>query len=137
MVDTVDSQVLRNGQNRYAVRLTNISDGTGESAVTKIDRSTLTGPNGVDAPTKLVIEELDWNVQGFTYVHLFWEDSTDQTIDVLSGDSYRDYRHLGGLVPDDFTAQGANPERGDIVLTTAGTTSGNTYDITITIGLKE
>jgi len=136
MADAVDTQVMVNGQNRYVARFTNLSDGTGESTVTKVDRSALTGPDGVNAPAKLVIEELDWNVQGFTYVSLLWDDGTDQQIDLLSGDSYRDYRHLGGLVPDDHTDQVATPANGDIILTTAGLTSGNTYDITVVLRLK-
>jgi hypothetical protein len=136
MADAVTTDVLFNSNNRRTIKITNISDGTGESAVTKIDRTTLTGPNLVDAPTKLVVEEIDYDVQGFTYVKLQWVDATNQEIAMLAGQNYKDFSYLGGFTPDDFTDQAANPTRGDIVLTTVGAVSGDTYDITITVRLK-
>jgi hypothetical protein len=131
MADTVDSVVMFSGRRRYAARFTNVSDGTGESAVVKIDKSTLVGPDGTE-PSRLVIEELVWNIQGFTSVRLFWDHTTDDEIDVLSGGGSRNYTEVGGLV-DPASAGGT----GDIVLTTAGAVSGATYDISIVVRLKD
>ena len=132
MADTVDSLVVFKGQRRYSVRLTNVSDGTGESAVPKVDISTLTGPNGI-APTKTVVEEIQWSIQGFTNVSLFWDHTTDDEIAKLgSGNGYFNFRQLGGLT-DPASAGGT----GDILLTTAGAVSGATYDITLVIRLKD
>ena len=136
MVDTVTSRVLRDGNNRYSVHLTNVSDGTSETNVVKIDRSSLTGPNGVDAPSKMSIEEIAYDIQGFTAVYLDWDDSTHQVGVKMSGQNFMDYRHLSNLTPDDHADQVANPEYGDIILTTVGAASDATYDITITVKLK-
>ncbi len=128
MADTVTSAVLpaATGQStrHYGVRLTNVSDGTGESNVVKIDISTLTGPDGLTTTT-FPIEELVWNIQGFTSVRLTWDHNTDIVIDILSGQGYRDYRNYG-LLCDSGTGG-----TGDVLLTTAGAVSGATYDITI------
>lgn len=132
MVDAVNTEVLFSGSRRYVVRLTNVSDGTGETTVTKVDRSALTGGMG-GAPDKLVIEEMTWSIQGFNGVALYWDDSTDEPLAVLSGDNYMDYRHYGGLVPD---VEGSGTA-GDIVLSTVGTAAANdTYDIIIAMRLK-
>ena len=136
MADAVDTQVLISGQNRYVARFTNICDGTGESGVVKVDRSALTGPDGT-SPLKLAIEEVDWDVQGFTYISVFWEDATDQQAMLLSGQGYKDYRHNSRLVPDTFGDQVATPANGDLTFTTAGNVLGDTYDITITLKLKD
>lgn len=130
MADVVDSLVLFSGKNRYSVRLTNISDGTGESAVAKIDKSTLTGPDGTE-PGKIVIEQLSWAIQGFASVRLHWDHTTDDEIAVLAGVGYNDYRPVGGMV-DPASAGGT----GDVVLTTNGGGSGSTYDILLVVRLK-
>ena len=44
MADAVTTQVLEDGERLYIAKFTDISDGTGESAVLKIDVSTL-NPN--------------------------------------------------------------------------------------------
>lgn len=138
MADAVDTEVLFNGTRKYKVRITNISDGTGETAVAKVDRSGLIGPNGV-APSKLVIEQIEYSVAGFEEVTLKWDDATDETIAVLSGDGYKDYREAGGLVPD-ASPSALGDATGDILLTTnAGGTAeaaGDNYDITLHLRLK-
>jgi len=49
MADTVNTSVLRNVGRHYSVHLTNECDGTGESAVAKVDISTLTNASGTTA----------------------------------------------------------------------------------------
>lgn len=124
MADAVDSTVLFSGSQRYAVRLTNISDGTGESGVVKVDKSAL-GAN------KLAIEEIEWGIQGFDYVALYFDHDTDDEAAVLSGNGYKDYRGFGGLVDPNSTGG-----TGDIILTTGGAAAGASYDITLHVKLK-
>jgi hypothetical protein len=131
MADSVDTLVLVSGQNRRAIRLTNVSDGTGESAVVKIDKSAFTGPDGTE-PTTISIEEIFWNIQGFTSIRLFWDHTTDDEIVVLSGSGYLDFTKLGGL--DDPASSG---ETGDVILTTAGAVSGATYTIVLVVRFKD
>jgi hypothetical protein len=125
MADTVDVKVVYSGKRRYTVHMTNISDGTGESGVTKVDISALTG--FPFTPTATTIDLIEYNVQGFTSVRLFWDHTTDDEIAVLgTGAGVIDWGAYGGNV--DPRSSGGT---GDILLTTAGTTSGNTYDITM------
>lgn len=131
MADTVDSLVEFSGDRIYIVRLTNVSDGTGESAVVKVDKSGLTNSKGTE-PGKLIIREIQWTMQGFTSVRLFWDHTTDDEIAVLSGNGYRDYRDSGGL-----TDPASTGGTGDILLTTAGAASGATYDIRLTCQLGD
>lgn len=131
MADTVDVRPLFIGTRRVAYRFTNVCDGTGESAVKKIDISTLVGPNGINAPTRTTIEQLEWSIQGFTSVRLSWDHTTDDEIAVLAGAGFKDFREVGGMV--DPASAG---DTGDIMLTTAGNTAGATYDITIVLRLK-
>lgn len=130
MADTVDSLVVFAGKRRRVVRFTNISDGTGESAVVKFDISALTGLSGA-APSKLVVEWIEYDIQGFTSVRLYWDATADDEIAVLSGQGVLDWTAYGGLT--DPASSGAT---GDILLTTNGATSGDTYTITIGVRLK-
>lgn len=130
MADTVDIQTIYSGPRRLALKFSGYSDGTGEVDVVKVDKSTLTGPNGSE-PSKLVIEEIEWNIQGYNYIILEWDRTSDQEIAVLGkGSGYKDYRPYGGLVDN------ASGGTGDVVLTTSGATSGASYDIAIVLRLK-
>ena len=131
MVDTVDTNSIFTGTRKITRKFTNISDGTGETSVVKVDISGLTGPNGVGAPTYTSIEKIEGNVQGFTSVRLHWDHTTDDEIAILgTGCYYGDWRDEGCLV--DPRSTGGT---GDILLTTAGAAAGATYDITMTIRL--
>lgn len=131
MADTVDTLTVFRGTRRQAYRFTNVSDGTGESAVIKVDISTLVGPDGT-APTAVAVEEILWNMQGFTSVRLFWDHTTDDEIAVLSGNGYKNLVKVGGLM--DPRSTGGT---GDVLLTTAGAVSGAVYDITLVLKLKD
>ena len=130
MADTVDTITVETHLKRHVVRLTNVSDGTGESAVIKVDKSTLVASNGLE-PRDLIIDEIEWAIQGFSSVRLFWDHTTDDEAVILSGNGYSNYWSSGGL-KDPRSAGGA----GDIVLTTAGAASGATYNILLNCRLQ-
>lgn len=136
MADAVTSNVILNSNKHYVIHLTNISDGTGEAAVIKVDKSTLLASDGAE-PASLDILQARWAVQGFTSVRILWDHTTDDTGLVLSGSGYDDFTQLIDDTRLKNTAGLADPRSsgatGDILLTTAGTTSGNTYDITLWI----
>ncbi len=124
MADTVGTDVLFNGTRKYHVRLTGISDGTGETAVIKVDKSTLTNGNGTE-PGKLSIVYAEWSIQGFTSVQLFFDHNTDDEALLMSaGNGWRDFSKQGGF-PDPASAGGT----GDIILTSKGPVAFATYDI--------
>lgn len=131
MADVVDSIVLESTIQRYIVRLTNVSDATGESAVVKVDKSTLVASNGLE-PQDLVIDEIEWSIQGFTSVRLFWHHTAnDEAVVLGTGSGFRTFWPSGGL-KDPRSAGGT----GDILLTTAGAASGATYDIVLNCRLR-
>lgn len=131
MADTVDTLVLQSNQRRYIARFTNVSDATGESAVVKVDKSTLVAANGLE-PYRLILDYAKWSIQGFTSVRLFWDHTTDDEIAVFgTGAGERNYAENGGLY-DPVSAGGT----GDVLLTTAGAASGATYDIELNFRLE-
>lgn len=126
MADAVTAEYVFNGRRRKVLHLTNISDGTGESAAVKADISALTFGRG-EVPTYTTIDMIDYNIQGMASVRLLWDHTTDDEIAVLpSGQGTIDWAAIGGKT-DPRTAGGT----GDIVATTNGAESGGTYDITI------
>lgn len=135
MADAVTSRVVANTNDRYAIHLTNISDGTGESVVVKADKSTLLARDAAE-PASLDIEQVRWNIQGFTSVRILWDHDTDDVALVLSGSGYDDFRGVdSGMAPLAQTGGLLDPRStggtGDVLLTTNGGASGSTYDITI------
>src|SRR3990167_3235560 len=135
MTDTVQTNTIFSGARKKVYQFTNISDGVGESAVVKIDRSTLTGPSGT-VPTNIVVEQLQWSIQGFTSVRLFWEHSSgdDEIVLLAPGNGVASWVAVGGLKQP--TAVSAATD-GDIYITTNGAVSGATYTITIVVRLKD
>lgn len=129
MADAVDTKVIQDGRRYYVVHLQNYSDGTGESAVTKVDISTLLAANG-QACTYTRIDNIFGVVWGGT-VRLYWDHTTDDEIATIQGPVNLDWSWEGGNV-DPKSAGGT----GDIVLTTAGFASASGYDLTIRLVKK-
>jgi hypothetical protein len=115
----------------HVLRLTNLCDGTGESAVVKINISDHLSEGGTTA-TVIVIEKIEFSVQGFTTVTLLFDHTTDVVAAILVDTEFgvKDWSKVGGIV--DNGSGGA----GDLLLTTTGDTAGDTYDITITYRAK-
>lgn len=131
MADSVKINVLSNTAKRYKVQLLNLSDGTGESAVTKIDKSTLTGLNGLE-PGSLVLEGVEGESSGME-VYIYADRTTPVQLARIGGMGYyeADYRDVGGLQTN--TAGGT----GDILLTTNGHSAGDSYDIKLYFRKKD
>jgi len=130
MTDAVSTKVLFTGNNIYSIRITGVSDGTGESDVVKIDKSSLIGPKGVE-PARIKVMDISWDISGWEGINLEWDGSTDAVAFVLSTNGYEDFAKVGGLVADNSDGTG------DLLLTTVGTgASGDTYTITLNCRLK-
>lgn len=125
MADTVASQTLSDGPKIAVLKLTNISDGTGESAVTKVDVSALQASADGDACTGVTIERIWWQCIGMK-VQILWDATSDLFCIELgenqSGD--HDYTKFGGL-----TNNAGSGKTGDVKFTTVGHTSGDTYTV--------
>lgn len=130
MADSVDTLVEFSGKRRYTVRITNVSDGTGESAVHKVVLAGLLTANGNQA-TSLNVRSLQWSIQGFSSVRLFWDHTVPDELAMLgAGTGFKDYTDAGSL-NDPRSAGGT----GDITVTTAGNAVGATYDILLELQL--
>lgn len=125
MADTVTTQVLNDGPRNYVIRLTNISDATGETNVVKVDKSTLVGVHGTE-PDSLALVSANCFIQGFEAVKLTWDHTADVTFCVLAGDGFDTFHKTN---PINDTGSGGT---GDILLSTVGVAAANdTYDITL------
>ena len=118
MADAVTSQTIVDGLRNVVQKFTNLSDGTGESAVLKVDVSALSG-----APSEVSILKIHYSVTGMV-VTLLWDADTDVRIVDLAGDGCMDLTGFGGLQNNAGTGV-----TGDIRLTTTGHTAGDNYTI--------
>lgn len=129
MADAVTTTTVFDGRSRLVVHLTNVSDGTGESNVVKVDKSAFTGPNGLE-PTNFVFERIEYDVSSMR-VLLTLDRTTDQTVAVLQGQGVMDWKDSGGLL------KASSGDTGDILLTTANHAAGDGYDITLYLRKKD
>ncbi len=129
MADAVTSQTLIDGD-RYAVmKFTNISDGSGESAVTKVDVSALqastSNTGNQKTCTGVSIERIWWQCIGMKVRILFDASSDVMAIELGENQSgSHDYTIFGGLINN-----AGSGKTGDINFTTVGHTSADTYTI--------
>ena len=134
MADTVTSQTLKDHASAWAVKLTNISDGTGESNVVKVSANNLVASNGDGSSQRLSITKIFWNVSKGTSptidprVTLLWRATSNTTIVSLSGSGYWDLT-TGGQCP--LTNNAGSGVNGDILLSTAGFTNTAAYTVII------
>ena len=121
MADAVTSQTIVDGARNVVMKFTNLSDGTGEAAVIKVDVSALNG-----APTSVSIKRITYSVTGMVAT-LLWDATTDVRIVELGGETgVMDFCKFGGL-PNNAGAG----VTGDILLTTTGATAGDSYSIVL------
>lgn len=125
MADAVTSQTLADGPKYAVLKFTNISDGTGESAVTKVDVSALASSADGDACSGVVIERIWWQCIGMK-VQILWDATSDQFCIELGENQSgnHDYTIFGGL-----TNNAGAGKNGDIKFTTVGATAADTYTV--------
>lgn len=126
-------KTLISGKNRYVVNITHTWVTADETDVVVIDRSALTGPDGV-LPSKIRIDEITWAVSpGLDVVRLEWDFATDEVIENLQGQGYMDYRPYGGKNP---SGTPASATEGDVILTTVGGAAGDSYSVLLACTLS-
>jgi hypothetical protein len=132
MADAVTSQTLIDGPNKAVIKFTNVSDGSGESAVKKVDVSALSSSADGVACSGVVIERIWWQCIGMK-VKILWDATTDAFCIELgenqSGD--HDYTSFGGL-----TNNAGSGKTGDVMFTTVGHASADTYTIILYVRKK-
>lgn len=120
MADAVTSQVIVEGDRNLVMKFTNISDGTGESAVTKVDVSAL-----APAAADVVIEKIHYATFGMA-VRILFDATTDVPAWLVPADDCGtfDFTAFGGI-----TNNAGTGKTGDLQFTTIGHSSGDTYTI--------
>jgi hypothetical protein len=127
MADTVSTQTIVDTTGvKYVTKLTNISDGTGESLVTKVDASSTTfmTEDGTKKISKVWYSVNTTNNK--SAVELLWGGTTNATALVLSGNGYWDFRDAGNELPNNATSP-----TGDVLLSTKNFANGDNYTIII------
>jgi|TARA_R100000234_G_scaffold68943_1_gene42300 hypothetical protein len=125
MADTVTSQTIQDGQRKAVLKFTNVSDGTGESNVVKVDVSALQANANGDACTGVTIQRIYWACRGMG-VNLFFDATANVLITGLPADSTGDEYY------DNFTGipnNAGSGKTGDVLFSTVGHSSGDTYSI--------
>ena len=125
MADAVTSQTILDGERLFIGKFTNISDGVGETAVLKIDVSTLSSNGWGKVCNGVKINKVWAQTQGMG-VDIIWDATTDLICETIPADvAYLlDYSSFGGL----SNNAGAGVT-GDVLFTTAGASAGDRYTI--------
>jgi hypothetical protein len=127
MADTVTSQTIADTSGvKFVTKLTNFSDGTGETLVRKVDASELTFMTE-DGNRK--ISKIWYSVNtnnNKAGVEIIWSGATNASALFLSGNGYWDLRTAGNEVPNNATTP-----TGDVLLSTKNFVNGDNYTLII------
>ena len=127
MVDTVATQTLLDSDRLVIQKFTNISDGTGETAVNKIIVSDLAVSAAGFACNGVKINRIWANTHGME-VRILWDATTDLfTWMIPQNSTYSmDFSGFGGL-----TNNAGAGKTGNVAFTTSDASSGDMYTIVI------
>ena len=127
MADAVTTQTIIDGERNCVMKFTNVSDGTGESAVAKVDVSALAANANGKACSEVRIQRISHAIVGMS-VQLFFNASTNVLAMELaeSSNGHMDFKNFGGI-----PNNAGSGKNGDILFTTKGHSSGDTYSITL------
>jgi len=132
MADAVTSQTIIDTDKRAVIKLTNLSDGSGESAVEKVDVAGLNTNAAGETCSRVTIDQIWYDIGGMR-VALEWNASTNVVATVLGGSAaagnvqgHMDFRSFGGIKNN--AGSGID---GDIDLSTSGHTNLDHYTIVL------
>jgi len=127
MADTVTSQTIADTSGvKFVTKLTNFSDGTGETLIKKVDASELTfmTEDGNRKISKIWYSiNTNNNKAG---IEIIWDGATNATALFLSGNGYWDLRAAGNEVGNNATTP-----TGDVLLSTKNFVNGDNYTLII------
>jgi len=127
MADAVASQTLLDGERLFIAKFTNISDGTGETAVVKIDVTTL-ARNAFNLACNGVKINKIWATTHGMEVRILWDASTDVFAWLVPQNTnyLLDFSSFGGL-----NNNGGTGVNGNVLFTTADASAGDMYTIVL------
>ena len=127
MADTVTTQTIADTSGvKFTIKMTNQSDGTGETLVKKVDASETTFMTE-DGNRK--ISKVWYTVNtanGKSAVELLFDGTTNATALLLSGNGHIDLRPSGNEIPNN-----AVTPTGDVLLSTKNFADGDNYTIIV------
>ena len=127
MADAVATQILFDGERTAIMKFTNISDGTGETKVTKVDASALSPSSFDKACDGVTITNIHALTHGLE-VDMYWDATTDVLIATIPQNNMysMDLTKFGGL----WNNAGAG-KNGDVLFSTRDASVGDTYTIVL------
>ena len=127
MADTVTTQTIADTSGvKFVIKMTNVSDGTGETLVKKVDASELTFMTE-DGNRKIARIWHSVNTSNpKSAVEIVWDGVTDSTAMVLGGNGYFDLRTAGNEIVNNATTP-----TGDVLLSTKNFAVGDNYTIIV------
>jgi hypothetical protein len=127
MADAVTSQTLIDGERLAIMKFTNISDGTGETAVTKVNVSALAKSGSGQACTGVIVNKITSVCHGME-VRMFWDATTDVPffMSTINTNYENDFSNIGGI-----TNNSGAGKNGNIVFSTADQSAGDTYTVVL------
>tara|TARA_R100000734_G_C3307770_1_gene98352 strand:+ start:863 stop:1270 length:408 start_codon:yes stop_codon:yes gene_type:complete len=127
MADTVTTQIIEDGERNAVIKFTNVSDGTGESAVAKVDVSALAANSSGVSCSEVRVMRVSHAVVGMS-VQMFFDATSNVLLMELaeSSNGHLDFRNIGGI-----PNNAGSGKTGDILFTTKGHSSGDTYSIVL------
>jgi len=127
MADAVTSQTLLDGERLAIMKFTNISDGTGETAVTKVNVANLASSNSGKACTGVTVTKITSVCHGLE-VRMYWDATTDVPffLATVNTNYENDFYNIGGI-----TNNAGTGKNGNIVFSTSDASSGDTYTVVL------
>lgn len=127
MADAVTSQTLLDGERLAIMKFTNISDGTGETAVTKVNVANLARSGSGQACTGVIVNKITSVCHGLE-VRMLWDATTDVPffLSTINTNYENDFAGIGGI-----TNNSGAGKNGNIVFTTADQSLGDTYTVVL------
>ena len=127
MADAVTTQTIIDGERNCVMKFTNVSDGSGESAVAKVDVSALASNSEGEACSEVRVLRVSHAIVGMS-VQLFFDATSNVLFMELaeSSNGHMEFGEFGGI-----PNNAGSGKTGDILFTTKGHSSGDTYSIVL------
>jgi hypothetical protein len=127
MADAVTSQTIQDGEKNCIMKFTNVSDGTGESAVAKVDVSALSSNSAGVSCSEVRVLRVSHAIVGMS-VQLFLDATSNVLLMELaeSSNGHMDFKDFSGI-----PNNAGSGKTGDILFTTKGHSSGDTYSVVL------
>ena len=115
------------GERIAIMKFTNISDGTGETAVTKVNVANLAASGSGKPCTGVIVSKISSVCHGME-VRMYWDATTDVPffLSTVNTNYLNDFSNFGGI-----TNNAGAGKNGNIVFSTADQSAGDTYTVVL------